>query len=190
MSASSDTPPDLQGVGFILRRPRDGDVDARLRLGRHPEIYVMFGASRSLPSPFGPQEAAAWIARIAGHPAAWIIDQDGLVGEVRLDNLNRIDRRASFAIGILDPEHLGKGLGTAVTKRVLAYAFGELALHRVSLRVLAFNERAIAAYLKSGFSIEGRERESALIDGEWHDDIMMGILAAEFNARPDAPGNE
>ena len=190
MTASSDTPPDLQGVGFVLRRPRDGDVDARLRLGRHPEIYRMFGAGRSFPGLFSYGEAAAWVARIAGHPAAWIIDQDGLTGEVRLDNLNHVDRRASFAIGIFDPERLGKGLGTAVTKRVLAYAFDELALHRVSLRVLAFNERAIAAYRKSGFSIEGRERESALIDGEWHDDIMMGILAAEFDARRDAPGNE
>lgn len=190
MNASSDTPPDLHGVGLILRRPRKGDADARMRLGRHPDIYRMFGADRSFPGLFGHGEAAAWVARAAEHPAAWIIDQDGLVGEVRLDNINRADRRASFAIGIFDPDRLGKGLGTAVIKRVLAYAFDELALHRVSLRVLAFNERAIAAYLKSGFSIEGRERESALIDGEWHDDIIMGILAAEFDARRDAPGNE
>ncbi|KQX50438.1 MULTISPECIES: GNAT family N-acetyltransferase [unclassified Ensifer] len=179
MIASSDAPPDLQGVGFLLRRPREGDADARLRLGRHPDIYRMFGSGRSFPGLFGHGEAAAWI-----------IDQDGLVGEVRLDNINRADRRANFAIGIFDPDRLGKGLGTAVIKRVLAYAFDELALHRVSLRVLAFNERAIAAYLKSGFSIEGRERESALIDGEWHDDIMMGILAADFDTRRNAPGNE
>ncbi len=190
MNASSDTPPDLHGVDLILRRPRKGDADARMRLGRHPDIYRMFGADRSFPCLFGHGEAAAWVARAAEHPAAWIIDQDGLVGEVRLDNINSADRRASFAIGIFDPDRLGKGLGTAVIKRVLAYAFDELALHRVSLRVLAFNERAIAAYLKSGFSIEGRERESALIDGEWHDDIIMGILAAELDARRDAPGNE
>ncbi|WDZ78478.1 GNAT family protein [Ensifer adhaerens] len=190
MNVSSDTPPDLRGDGFVLRRPRDGDADARLRLGRHPQIYRMFGAGLSSPGLFGHGEAAAWVARIAGHPAAWIIDQNGLAGEVRLDNINHADRRASFAIGIFDPRRLGKGLGTAVTQRVLAYAFSELALHRVSLRVLSFNERAIAAYRKSGFSIEGRERESALIDGEWHDDIMMGILAAEFDARHAAPRNE
>ncbi|MGO4621134.1 GNAT family N-acetyltransferase [Ensifer sp. 2YAB10] len=190
MNASSDRAPDLQGNGFVLRRPHDGDVDARLRLGRDPEIYRMFGAGRSFAGLFGHGEAAAWVTRIAGHPTAWVIDQGGLIGEVRLDNLNHQDRRASFAIGIFDPQRLGKGLGTAVTKRVLAYAFDELALHRVSLRVLAFNERAIAAYVKSGFSVEGRERESALIDGAWHDDIMMGILAAEFDARRDGRKNE
>ncbi|MCY1382901.1 hypothetical protein D9M69_709710 [compost metagenome] len=69
----------------------------------------------------------------------------------------------------------------------MGHAFGELALHRVSLRVLAFNERAIASYRKCGFSIEGREREAALVDGEWRDDIMMGILAHECSAPKDKP---
>lgn len=190
MNASSNTPADLQGDGFVLRRPRDGDALARLRLGRDAEISRMFGAGRLSLNLFSLKEAEAWVARISAHATAWIIDQNALVGEVRLDNVNHADRRASLAIGIYDPGRLGKGLGTAVMKRVLAYAFDELALHRISLRVLSFNERAIAAYLKSGFSIEGRERESALIDGEWHDDIMMGVLAADFAAKCDNPKNE
>jgi RimJ/RimL family protein N-acetyltransferase len=53
-------------------------------------------------------------------------------------------------------------------------------LHRVDLRVLAFNDGAIAAYRKWGFVAEGRERESCWLDGQWHDDIIMGLLAAEF----------
>lgn len=187
MNASSTNPPELKGQDFLLRRPHTGDVEARLALGRDPAINRMFGGGASFTRPFGQADAETWLQRVIEHPAAWIIDHDGLVGEVRLDNLNRRDRRASFAIGILDPKLLGKGLGTAVTKLVLGHAFGELALHRISLRVLAFNERAIASYLKCGFSVEGREREAALIDGEWHDDIMMGILAHEFTAVPDMP---
>ncbi|MGF6175624.1 GNAT family N-acetyltransferase [Ensifer sp. 4252] len=187
MNPSSTAPPDLHGHGFLLRRPRDSDVETRLALGRDPEIYRMFGGDASLARPYGQADAEAWLQHTIEHPAAWIIDRDGLVGEVRLDNINKHDRRASYAIGILDPELLGKGLGTAVTKLVLAHAFGELALHRISLRVLAFNERAIASYLKCGFSVEGREREAALIDGAWHDDIMMGILAHEFSAAPEEP---
>lgn len=186
MNASSTTPPELKGHGFLLRRPNGGDVDARVALGRDPEIYRMFGGSAS-PARYGRADAEMWLQRTIEHPAAWIIDRNGLIGEVRLDNINRHDRRASFAIGILDAKLLGQGLGTAVTKLVLGHAFGELALHRISLRVLAFNERAIASYRKCGFSIEGREREAALIDGEWHDDIMMGILAHEFSAAPDMP---
>jgi [ribosomal protein S5]-alanine N-acetyltransferase len=53
----------------------------------------------------------------------------------------------------------------------------------VDLRVLAFNERAIACYTKCGFVIEGRERETALIDGTWYDDVMMSILEHECDAQ-------
>lgn len=146
----------------------------------------MFGGSAAARR-YGEADAQAWVQHLTEHPSAWIIDCNGAIGEVRLDNINPVDRRASFAIGIFDPKRLGQGLGTAVTKLVLAHAFGALALHRVSLRVLAFNERAIASYRKSGFSIEGREREAALIDGKWHDDIMMGILSHEFSAPNDRP---
>jgi RimJ/RimL family protein N-acetyltransferase len=63
---------------------------------------------------------------------------------------------------------------------VLAYAFTELALHRVSARVLADNARAIRCYEKCGFAIEGRERQAALVEGEWHDDLIMGILEPDW----------
>ncbi|KQU86027.1 GNAT family N-acetyltransferase [Ensifer sp. Root31] len=185
MNASSTPPPELKGQGFHLRRPEGGDVEARLALGRDPEIHRMFGGSATFARAFGQADAEAWVQHLVEHPAAWIIDRNGPIGEVRLDNINRVDRRASFAIGIFNPKLLGQGLGTAVTKLVLAHAFGALGLHRVSLRVLAFNERAIASYRKCGFSVEGRERETALIDDAWHDDIMMGILAHEFSAAKD-----
>ena len=43
--------------------------------------------------------------------------------------------------------------------------------------------RAIGAYVKCGFAIEGREREAALVDGTWYDDVMMGILDREWFSR-------
>ncbi len=66
---------------------------------------------------------------------------------------------------------------------VLAHAFGEMGLHRVDLRVLEFNTRAIRCYQSCGFIEEGRERQSAFIGGEYYDDVMMGVLAHEFASR-------
>ena len=48
--------------------------------------------------------------------------------------------------------------------------------------MLATNSRAIACYRKCGFIEEGREREAALLGGQWHDDIIMGLLDTEFIA--------
>src|SRR5262249_48127688 len=108
----------------------------------------------------------------------------------RLDGVDLRDRRASLAIGIDDRTQLGKGLGSEAIALVLEYAFNVLNLHRVSVRVVDYNFRAIRAYQKCGFVIERRERESAFVDGIWHDDIMMAILDyeyAEFRAAKSAP---
>lgn len=111
----------------------------------------------------------------------WVIEAEGdLVGVTRLHALRESDRKAHFVIGMFAPSLMGRGLGTEATRLVLDYAFGSMNLHRVDLRVLAFNDGAIASYRKCGFVQEGRERQSCWLDGQWYDDIIMGILATEF----------
>lgn len=53
-------------------------------------------------------------------------------------------------------------------------------LHRLDLRALALNDVAIASYRKCGLVQEGRLRQSCWLHGQWHDDIIMGILATDF----------
>ena len=36
------------------------------------------------------------------------------------------------------------------------------------------------AHKKVGFKEEGRERESAFVQGQRYDDLIMGVLAREF----------
>ena len=102
------------------------------------------------------------------------------LGKSGLIGFDLRDRRASVAIGIEDRAQLGKGLGTEAIGIVLEYAFNVLKLHRLSVRVVEYNTRAIRAYQKCGFVVEGREREAAFVDGIWHDDVMMGILDREY----------
>ncbi|WP_261334018.1 GNAT family N-acetyltransferase [Rhizobium leguminosarum] len=75
---------------------------------------------------------------------------------------------------------LDKGLGSESIRLVLEHAFTHLRLHRIGIRVLAYNTRAIRAYQKCGIVQEGREREAAFVNGSWHDDIMMGLLETEY----------
>lgn len=165
---------------MVLRAPRDGDAEARLGLGSDPEIHRMFGGSRDRLAAMTRERAERWADVLSRHPHAWVIERRTVIGEIRLDRVDLTDRRASLAVGIVDPGALGCGYGTEAVRLVLEHAFGGLGLHRVSARVLAFNARAIRCYEKCGFVIEGREREAALIDGEWHDDLIMGVLDREF----------
>ena len=59
---------------------------------------------------------------------------------------------------------------------MLDHAFGTLGLHRIALYVFEFNERAIRAYRRCGFVIEGRSRESIWRDGRWWDELAMSVL--------------
>jgi RimJ/RimL family protein N-acetyltransferase len=158
----------------------EADIDARLALGRDPEIHLLYGGSQADLRPLTREDAASAHRRLLEHGCAWAMEHERYIGEVRLDHINHRDRWAVLAIGIADKGSLGRGLGSEAIRLVAEHAFGAMDLHRLSLRVLAFNERAIRAYRRCGFRVEGRERESALVDGVWHDDIIMGLLAGEL----------
>lgn len=174
------TLPILAGASVVLRAPRPSDIEDRLALGRDRDIHRMYGGSGS-PPPLTREQAAAAIEALMADPYAWVIEHEGCyIGQIRLHSIVEADQRARLAIGISDPAKLGRGLGSEAVRLLLAHGFGALGLHRIDLRVLAYNARAIRAYQKCGFQVEGRERESALVDGQWHDDLIMSMLAHEF----------
>jgi RimJ/RimL family protein N-acetyltransferase len=164
-----------------LRKPIAGDVEARQKLGRHPNVMVGFGIRLDRYEDISRQEAQSWLDAIERNAHAWIIENDGkLIGLVRLDNVDFEDKRASMAIGIWDHTLLNQGYGQQAITACLKIAFKELGLHRISIRVLASNTRAIRCYEKCGFTHEGVEREAALVDGRFVDDKIMGILDRDF----------
>jgi RimJ/RimL family protein N-acetyltransferase len=170
----------LKGLCLTLRRPVLDDVEARLAIGRHAEVVRAYGRSFDPAEHFAREHAERSIAFLIDQPYAWVI-VGGFVGHVRFHNVDGHDRRAALAIGIEDPARLDWGLGTEALLLALGYGFST-GLHRVSVRVLVSNARAIACYRKCGFVEEGREREAARVEGEWQDDLIMGLLDREFAA--------
>ena len=176
--------PTLTDGDVTLRVATPQDVEARLAAGTHAEIQHMYGRPHGPVEPLTRDKAERWVTRHMEHPFAWVIDIKGqLAGAVHLHSTDTRDRRATLAIGLLRVSDLGQGYGTRALRLLVVEAFDGLKLHRLSLRVLSYNARAIAAYQKVGFQIEGRERESALVGDVWHDDVMMGLLAPEWRAR-------
>jgi ribosomal-protein-alanine N-acetyltransferase len=153
--------------------------------GKDPEIIRKAGGSPAFeePMPMSSDEAEAWYEQVSSdpNPLHWAIELQGrFVGTARLHSVGEADSRSRYAVGLLDRKLLGNGLGRQVIRLVLGFGFQRLGLHRIDLRVLAFNERAIRCYLRCGFTEEGREREAARVNEGWHDDVIMGILEQEF----------
>jgi RimJ/RimL family protein N-acetyltransferase len=99
-----------------------------------------------------------------------------IIGFTVLRNLQLVHRSAELGIRIGAESERGKGYGGRAVALALGYAWNSLNLHRVSLTVLAHNERAIASYRNAGFATEGILRQAAFIDGKWADVAIMAAL--------------
>lgn len=108
---------------------------------------------------------------------------DSPIGITSLINIDYKNRNAECIIDIGEKDYWGKGYGSEGLKLLLDYAFLEMNLHRVSLKVFSFNEKAIKLYKKMGFQPEGTSRECLFREGSWHDILHMGILQHEYMNR-------
>lgn len=111
------------------------------------------------------------------------LEDDRLLGEIDLSVTSWGSRDAFVGIGIGEREFWGKGYGTDAMHLILRFAFTELNLRRVTLNVFAFNERAVKAYEKVGFHMEGRQRQAMQREGRRWDILYMGILQEEWMER-------
>lgn len=105
---------------------------------------------------------------------------DRPVGSVYLQNISATHKNAEYGIFIGEQDALGQGYGTAAAKLILQYAFKVLGLHKVYLRVLSDNGRAIRSYENAGFRVEGILRDEIFEDGVFRDVTRMSILREEF----------
>lgn len=108
------------------------------------------------------------------------LEDQKIIGHVGLYKIDHRIRSAEFAILIGDREFWGRGLGKTATLFALEFAFFQLNLNRISLQVLANNDRAVSLYQKVGFKREGILREAQFKYGKYLDIIEMAILKAEY----------
>jgi len=104
------------------------------------------------------------------------------IGNISLQNINWISRRAEFAILIGVSDSQGKGLGYEASSLIIDHGFSRLNLNRLSLGVNASNSKALALYLKLGFVEEGRLRQHFFRNGVAEDLKTMGLLAEEWSS--------
>ena len=181
-------PEALQGSLVVLRRHVPANLAAFHRWYADPEIARL---ARYQPTPMRPEEIERFFAaRVVGPDAlAMAVHERAtgrLIGTCAFSQLDGENGSSLYHITIGEPDAWGQGFGTEATQLMLDHAFGTLNLHRIALYVFEFNERAIRAYRRAGFTIEGRSRESILRDGRWWDELAMSVLVTDWQtARAD-----
>lgn len=97
------------------------------------------------------------------------------IGSVYLRDVDYIKRTAEYGIFIGEGEYRGCGYGTEAAKDMIAYAFDQLRLESLILRVLADNKQAIRSYENAGFILDEQNEQYILIDGKEEQVLFMRI---------------
>ncbi|MFC4244936.1 GNAT family N-acetyltransferase [Gryllotalpicola reticulitermitis] len=170
---------------ITLRALRESDLSTLVAWWNSPE-WAGLQQRIVKPRPEAPIEEMLrnWSAnKPLGDTGFCIVSNEGgeLLGHLTLHGASLPERCASFAI-LIGPDHVGHGIGPKATLLALSYGFRELGLNRIELRAWAFNTRAIRAYEKAGFVVEGRRRDAVFHDGRFHDELIMSVLARDYFA--------
>jgi RimJ/RimL family protein N-acetyltransferase len=172
----------LVGRKVILRRHVPANLAAFRKWYADPEIARL---ARYQESPMRPEEIERFFAaRVVGADALAMAVHERttgrLIGTCAFSQMDADNGSALYHITIGEADAWGHGFGTEATSLMMDHAFGTLGLHRVALFVFEFNERAIRAYQRVGFVLEGRARQSIRRDGRWWDELAMSMLDADW----------
>ena len=111
-------------------------------------------------------------------------ETNALIGYAGLTGISAVNQSAEYFIFIGEKAAWGKGVGTAVTRQIVAIGFTHHQLNRIMLTVSELNTGGVKAYTKAGFVPEGRLRQAACRQGVFHDKIVMSVLKAEWQPQP------
>jgi RimJ/RimL family protein N-acetyltransferase len=165
-----------------LRALEPSDLDRMWKWHNDSGLYEMLvGAFRHV------SHAAeeAWIRQKAAYSqteiqlAICLKEGDQHIGNINLRSIDWVSRHAQVGVFIGEEDHWSKGYGQQAMRLILRHAFNDLGLRRVHLIVLDDNDRAIRAYEKCGFIVEGRLRQHAYKQGKFRDLIFMGICVGD-----------
>ncbi|MFQ6020143.1 MAG: GNAT family N-acetyltransferase [Dehalococcoidia bacterium] len=171
----------LEGEKVRLRPVAEEDLPRFQRWLNDPDVNHWLEGVIQPPPTLG--EELAWFERAKASQISivWSIEtkQGQLLGNVAIFPITT-QQRASFGIFIGDKAMWDRGYGTDTVRTLLHYAFHDLGLHRVQLECHEDNRRAIRCYEKCGFRHEGLLREHYIVDGQFTNTVVMGILREEF----------
>ena len=111
-----------------------------------------------------------------------ILFNEKSVGSVYLRDIDYDKKSAEYGIFIGEESARGNGVGTKSAALILQYAFEELKLEKIFLRVYKDNTGAVKSYIKVGFKDNGRS-ERVNVNGESREVIFMELEKKDFEKR-------
>lgn len=108
-----------------------------------------------------------------------ILFKGNIVGVAGFNNINWSNKTAQIGYW-LGEEYQGYGIMTRVAEALTEYAFKELALNKVEIRVAVGNKKSRSIPERLGFINEGCIRQAEWLYDHYVDHVVYGILSEEW----------
>lgn len=163
------------------RKPSAADVEAtRVRLHRAAQAGRPIAESPAdAAAPGLPEEPPRRLVIAASDDPARLLGLVTWYWESEATNWPRM------GIAVYDPEVRGRGLGTAALRLWTSLLFDHRGMKardvvRLDYVTWSGNERMLAVGRRLGFSEEARFRRARVVEGEYYDSVVMGVLRSEW----------
>lgn len=175
-----------QGKRVRLRAIEPSDLEFFVASGSD-EASMLTLSSLSFPASRAAVEA--WLqsrtSRKPDDPEHLLVIEDSegqVVGSINSHHCNPRFGSFKYGIGIASGKRR-QGYAREAILMLLGYFFRHLRYHKAWADVYAFNEASARLHDSLGFTREGRLREMLYIDGAYHDILVYGMTAGEYEQR-------
>ncbi|NLY30057.1 MAG: GNAT family N-acetyltransferase [Firmicutes bacterium] len=170
----------IEGERIILRPILSSDFPAIIKWTRDPEVGHYMDDD-GYPETLADCQEWYQKQRSNRHVRRLVIStrDEVPIGDIELDHIAWRSGDAELRIRIGEGDYRGKGYGVESVTTLLRYAFGEMGLSRIYLRVASTNRAAIRCYEKAGFRKEGKLIRTWSSE-ELREIYLMRILKDEF----------
>ncbi|NMA69790.1 MAG: GNAT family N-acetyltransferase [Desulfitobacterium sp.] len=174
----------LQGKKTYLRPLENDDIVLFKKWYNDQEVNYWANGAWPLTTMLGEEEIEERFFLTQDSSDRYIVlnEKKTPIGTIGFRELNLPARSATLFIIIGEKEYWGQGYGTDALRVLIDYLFLQWNLHRLTVDTWDGNHRAIRAYEKLGFKVEGCLRQARFVQGEYRDAIIMGILRNEYES--------
>jgi RimJ/RimL family protein N-acetyltransferase len=172
----------IKGNNIFLRPLELTDSSFMLKLLNDLDISALEGKNEFLKNEF---QQKTWFENniVNENRLSFIIvDQASIekVGYLSFKYLNHV--RTNGHIGIkIDPIFQKKGYGTDSLNTIMSYLFLKMNLNRLQSTIAEYNKGSLKLFVdKCGWKKEGILRKSIYSNGEFFDNVMVGILKDDY----------
>lgn len=167
---------------IYLRALEPDDYLVSVKWRNDPEIQQMIGGHSYFVSP---ETEKKWVmdsinSRDRTVLAICLVENDKYIGNVMLQEIDWINRTGRVPLMIGDKSEWHKGYALEARMMMLRFAFEERGLHRIYAYILESNKASIKLHERCGFKKEGLFRQSVYKNGQYHNQVIMGVIKEEF----------